>query len=91
MERIVPLKGLTLREIGRQYMIVKVSEGSANLSNVFALNETAALLWRQLEQGNCTVDGLVRWMCREYEVDDVTAASDVKGQLDAWREYGLIV
>lgn len=90
MGKIVPSKGLLLRKVGRQYMIVRASEGNVNMSDVFTLNETAALLWRQLERGNCTESGLVRWMCSDYEVDEVTAVADVRKLLDEWEKYGLI-
>ncbi len=84
-------ENLRLRKIGSHYMIVNLSEENVNLSEVFTLNETAAMLWQRLgESVDATVESLADWLCEEYEVDRVTALADVAAQIDEWERTGLI-
>lgn len=87
---IKPQSGLKLRKIGRQHVIVKACDGNVNMSNVYSLNRTAAELWKQLEQGNSTVEGLAEWLCGRYEVEKAVALHDVERQLAEWESFGLI-
>ena len=88
---VKPKAGLQLRKIGSQYMIVKADEQNVNMSNVYTLNHTAARLWQQIEQGNATCQTLAHDLCNLYEVDEATALSDVRKQLDEWKAYGLLL
>lgn len=85
-----PKKGLKLRKVGRQYMIVEACRGNADMSNVYSMNRTAALLWEQMEKGNCTPDALAECLCDNYDIDKATAIRDVEKQLAEWKSYGLI-
>lgn len=87
---IRPKAGLCLRKIGRQYMIVDVSDENVNLCKVYSLNDTAARLWEQLENGNFTEAELTTWFGEVYDIDADTALRDVGRQLVEWRAYGLI-
>ena len=92
MEEVVrPKAGLRLRKVGGQYMIVEAGAGHINLSSVYSLNRTAALLWERLsEEGACTPRELADRLCSAFGVDGETAARDVVRQLAEWREYGLV-
>ena len=91
-ENVIKKKdGLQLRKIGSQYMIVKADEQNVNMSNVYTLNHTAARLWQQIEQGNAACQTLAHDLCNLYEVDEATALSDVRKQLDEWKAYGLLL
>ena len=68
-----PKQGLKLRKVGRQYMIVEACRGNADMSNVYSMNRTAALLWEQMEKGNCTPDALAECLCDNYDIDKATA------------------
>ena len=50
--RMMPKATLKLRKIGGKYMIVETSDSCVNLTNVYSLNETAALLWEMLCRKN---------------------------------------
>ncbi len=81
--------GLKLRHVGSRAMVVDATD-VVNLTNVYTLNATAALLWQTAEQGPFTAESLAERLCQEYEVDSATALSDVKCQLQEWADYGLI-
>lgn len=87
---IQPKKGLMLRKIGRQYMIVEASSENVNMSNVYSLNSTAAGLWEQMAAGLHTPAELADWLCAEYGIERETAIRDVGRQLDEWESFGLI-
>lgn len=88
--KIKPRHNLQLRKVGRLYMMVEVSREQVNMTNVFTLNETAALLWQRVCAGAFTPAELARWLCSEFRVDADTALHDVCRQLDDWKAYGLI-
>lgn len=72
-------------------MIVKPSENGQNRARVFELNETAALLWRQIADHDIQPDKLAEYLCDLFEVDKATALRDVEKQLREWNDLGLIV
>lgn len=81
---------LRLRRIGRKYMIVRVVDGTANLTDVITLNETAAALWRRFEGTEFSEDEMVEWLCGEYDVEASVARADVRGLLEKWKELGML-
>lgn len=82
---------LSLRKIGSKFMIVRVEEGTLNMTEVFSLNETAAALWQYAKDRDFSVEELVDWVCETYDVQDDVARRDVLRQLKEWKEYGLLI
>lgn len=87
---IKPKYNLQLRKVGRHYMIVTVSRECVNMTDVFTLNRTAALLWQRVGSGAYTLGELVGWFRTEFGVDKDTALHDVCRQIEEWRAFGLI-
>ena len=81
---------LTLRRIGRNYMVVELSEQEVNLTNVYTMNETAAWLWKECGTGDFSQEMLVKRLCEEYEVSEEKAAMDVAQLIQEWKNYGLV-
>ena len=81
---------LTLRQIGRSYMVVELSDQGTNLTNVYTMNETAAWLWKEFVRVDFTEEMLVKRLCEEYEVTEEKAAEDVARLVGDWKEMGLI-
>ena len=46
---------LILRQVGGEYMIVNPFSETMDMAQVYSLNETAAWLWKQLENKEHTV------------------------------------
>ena len=42
-------KGLVLRHIGEEHVIVVPNRGTVDMTSVYRLNEVAAWLWKQFE------------------------------------------
>lgn len=87
---LTPKEGIRLRKIGNQYMIVDVSKENVNMSDVYSLNHTAALLWQRIEDGDATPDKLADSLCETYGIGKEDATRDVERQIDDWRQYGLL-
>lgn len=60
---------LILRQVGGEYMIVNPFSETMDMAQVYSLNETAAWLWKQLENKEFTVDEAGALLCNEYEVN----------------------
>ena len=90
-DKMVPKPTLKLRKIGSKYMIVETYDSCVNLTNVYSLNETAALLWEMLcrEDGR-TPEELAEELCKTYEVEYERALHDVESQLAEWEKMGLL-
>lgn len=82
-------QGFTLRNVANTNIIVPVSPETMNYKNMFSLNETGALLWRALEQG-AEKEDLLQVLKSEYEVEELTAVSDVDEFLNKLRSFGAL-
>lgn len=81
--------GYMLREVAGEAVVVPTGEATLNFQGIISLNETGALLWKELEQG-CEKKDLVQALLDEYEVDAETAEKDVNEFLKRADDAGLI-
>lgn len=84
------IKDFSLRQIGKQYMIVNTSEENIDLSCVYTLNATAAYLWKEIGQNDFTNEFLVERLCDRYDIDEDTALKDIRVLMTEWKRLGLI-
>ena len=75
-------KGFVLRKIGPQYMAVPFGEMTNRVKGMVTLTESGYLLWKALEEGTDTVEGMAKVLTDTYEVDEATALADSKEFLD---------
>ncbi len=64
------------RQIGTEIILVPVRSSTETMEHIFALNDTAALIWQTLAQP-CAIDQLVAALLHEYEVSQEQAYADV--------------
>lgn len=81
---------LVLRKVGKQYLIVDTRDGRADMSDVYCMNESAAMIWEKMSEREYSVKELAEWLCSEYEVDMDVAVKDVETQIDEWKKFGLV-
>ena len=55
-----------------------------------SLSETGYLLWKALEAGTDTLEGLVAALRAEYDVSEEQATADTQAFLDSLREQGVL-
>ncbi len=82
--------GFILREVADSYLVVAVGEAVKQFNGVINLNETGAFLWKLLEKG-CDEKGLKDALLAEYDVDEETAAADIKAFVGKLKEADLII
>jgi len=59
------------------------------ITGLFVLNETAALIWKDLE-GGCSYEKIAARMAARYNIHEDKARKDVAQALDAWVMHGLL-
>ncbi len=82
---------LSLRKVGRNYIIVDTSDKNVEFTDVYTLNGTAAFLWQKIGDKEFTPEMLAKLLCEEYEVDEATALRDVNKLLNKWKVQGLVI
>jgi hypothetical protein len=83
-------EGFVLRTICGQNVISGEGSANVNYSSLISLNETAAYLFKELQGKEFTEEDAVKLLLDQYEVDEETAAKDVKALVAKWAEIGLI-
>ena len=83
--------GVVLTTVGGQYVLVAAKAAREFCPSTMQINETAALCWRELEQG-ADRDGLVSALAKEYEVKDAAGLdADVQELVEQLEKYGYLI
>ncbi|MBQ4098484.1 MAG: PqqD family protein [Clostridia bacterium] len=82
-------EGYLLREVAGNYIVVAVGEAVKEFNGLVNLNESAAFLWKQLEEDK-TEEQLVAALLSEYEVEEQKAKEDVGAFVKKLQEAKLI-
>ena len=70
-------KGLILRSVGGEHVVVPVGEMSKQVHGMITLNETGAFLWRFFTEEH-TAEEAVAALLAEYDVAEDIARNDVE-------------
>ena len=82
-------EGYILREVAGNFMVIPVGGDNRHLNKVINLNETGAFLWEKLGQDQ-TAEALADAMCREYDIAQEIALSDVRDFLSLLQNNGFL-
>ena len=82
-------KGLLLKEVAGNYIVVAVGSAVKLLSGAVTLNETGAFLWGNLEKG-AEKEDLVNALLKNYKVDKDTAIKDVNAFIEKLEKANLL-
>ena len=82
-------KGLILKEIAGNYVVVAIGNATKDLSGVITLNETGAFLWKLLESG-ADEEYLFKQLVSNFNVDNSTAENDVKDFIERLKEKNVL-
>ena len=83
-------KGFVLRSICGQNVISGEGLEQVNFSKRVSLNESAAYLWKEVEDKEFTPEMLADLMTDRYEVTAERALADAEALCKQWAEMGLI-
>ncbi len=78
------------RTIAGQHVLVSIGEGLADFRGTVRLNDTAAFLWEQLQQGR-TKEELFRALVDTFDVEEETARRDLDACLELLSSKGMIL
>lgn len=81
--------GFILREVAGSFIVVAVGDAVKEFNGVINLNETGALLWKELQKG-ATEEELKKALLNEYDVSEELADKDVKAFVQNLQQAKLI-
>ena len=83
--------GFTLRPLGKEFIITAESIKQINFNRMISLNESAAYLWKSVDDKDFTPEDLANLLCDRYEIDYATALQDSQAIAAKWKEAGIVV
>ena len=83
-------RGFNLRQICGENVIIAEGEENIDFSNIISMNESSAYLWKNIQDKDFSEDALVKLLTEEYDVDEITAKSDVNSLVKSWLNAGII-
>ncbi len=86
----MPIKNnYLLKQVGKDYMIIPISNGNMEVTKVFNINETAAFIYKMLKDDKDIFD-IANALCNEYEgLDSKDALNDISEFIDKLKEKGI--
>lgn len=85
------IKGFKLRPLGDEFILVGESIELINFNKMISMNEPAAFLWRQVEDGHeFDAEELAQLLSGEYEVSEQEARQDAEQTIQGWKDAGII-
>lgn len=81
--------GFVLKQVADATIVVPAGETAIDFNGMITLNETAAFLWRLLEQ-ETDEEEMVKAMLAEYEVDEKTARAGIRKFIEKLRGEELL-
>lgn len=84
-------RGLVLRHIGNDFIIVDPGQGVVDMTTVYTLNKVGAWLWRELEGKDFTVEQMAKLLTTRYGVPFGQAVGDMDVFTGDLIEKGLII
>ena len=83
-------KGFVLRSLGREYILVAEGLEAADANRLVSMNESAAFLWKAIEDKEFDADTLINLLEEEYGITREVAEKDVIALLQTWKEANII-
>jgi hypothetical protein len=84
-------KGYILRSLGKEFVLVAEGLDAVDFSRMISLNESAAFLWKSVEDKDFEAETLVELLLDEYGITREVAEKDVAALLQTWKEADMII
>ncbi|MBQ4617627.1 MAG: PqqD family protein [Clostridia bacterium] len=82
-------EGFLLRTLGDSVVVVPVGQAAIDMRGMITLNGSGAFLWQALQEEQ-TEETLVQSLTQAYDVDEETAAADVRRFTALLRQHDLL-
>ena len=83
-------KGFVLRTLGKEYILVAEGLEAADANRLISMNESAAFLWKAVEDKEFDADTLINLLMEEYDITREVAQKDVASLLETWEHAEII-
>ena len=80
-----------VRNVSGENIVIRQLEGTVDMTQVGALNESAMLLYNELKGKDFTVEDVVKALLAHYDTDEATARHDAEEWVAAMRKQELII
>ncbi|WP_294614796.1 PqqD family protein [uncultured Bacteroides sp.] len=79
-----------VREIAGENLIVEQGKSQADMTKVISLNNTAVLLWRELQGSDFSLEDVAHILMNHYSIPKEQALIDAQKWVDALSGCGII-
>jgi len=83
-------KGFVLRSLGKEHILVAEGLEASDVNRLISMNESAAFLWKAIEDKDFDADTLINLLMEEYGITHEVAEKDVTPLLQTWKQAGII-
>ena len=83
-------KDFSLKEVCGEFILIAEGKNNIDFSNIISMNESSALLWREIEGKEFTEETLRDILLEHYEVKPEDAVADVQKLIHVWKNCHLI-
>lgn len=83
-------KGFTLRPLGNEYILIAEGVETVDFNQMISLNESAALLWENVDGKDFDTDTLINLLIEHYGINREQAAKDIQPLVQSWKKAGII-
>jgi len=83
-------KGYALRPLGKEFILVAEGVEAVDFTRMISMNESAAFLWKAVEDKDFEAETLVDLLMEEYDITQEIAEKDVASLLQTWKEANII-
>ena len=83
-------KGFTLRPLGNEYILIAEGVETVDFNQMISLNESAALLWENVDGKDFDTDTLIKLLIEHYGINREQAAKDIQPLVQSWKKAGII-
>jgi hypothetical protein len=80
---------IVTRKTGNEYILVPITDNIADMNSVYTLNETGAFIWEKFD-GKRNLEEIILALTNEYDIDPVSAESDVLSFVENMSKYLII-
>lgn len=84
------IKGMTLRRLGTEAVIIAESQELIDFDRLVSLNESAAYIWETLPDSDFSIETITRLLTNRYDVEESTARKDALELARIWLEAEII-
>lgn len=79
-----------VRNVSGENIIIRQLEGTVDMTQVVALNESAMLLYNELKDKDFTIEDIVQTLLAHYDTDEATVRRDAEDWVAAMRKQNLM-